>query len=157
GPMLRSAIMRVSRLRISHKLSSVQVIVISVMIVFIAALCAAALFWHSNYWQSVIGVEGLSRERIAQAAFCRAGLFIEKAQGKISELSWVELWEMTRLRSAFHCGEGRSMEASLQYSSAASEEDRAEGARIFRERCSICHGGDGLGGPNGPSLTRPQY
>jgi alcohol dehydrogenase (cytochrome c) len=84
-------------------------------------------------------------------------VFLEKAQGKISELSWVELWEMTRLRSAFHCGDGRSLEASLQYSLVASEEDRAEGARIFRERCSVCHGGDGLGGPNGPSLTRSQY
>jgi alcohol dehydrogenase (cytochrome c) len=45
----------------------------------------------------------------------------------------------------------------MQYSSYASEEDRSAGARIFRERCTGCHGVDGSGGPVGPSLTRPQY
>jgi len=39
----------------------------------------------------------------------------------------------------------------------ASEENRSAGARIFRERCTVCHGIDGSGGPIGPSLTRPQY
>ncbi|MBV8360264.1 MAG: PQQ-binding-like beta-propeller repeat protein, partial [Deltaproteobacteria bacterium] len=48
-------------------------------------------------------------------------------------------------------------EASIQYSLNASEEDRSTGGRIFRERCTACHGIDGSGGPVGPSLTRPQY
>jgi alcohol dehydrogenase (cytochrome c) len=45
----------------------------------------------------------------------------------------------------------------MQYSTYASEEDRSAGARIFRERCTGCHGVDGSGGAVGPSLTRPQY
>src|ERR1700730_4244913 len=72
-------------------------------------------------------------------------------------LSWTELWELTLPGRGFHCTEGTSLEASIQYSLNASEENRSAGARIFRERCTGCHGVDGSGGPVGPSLTRPQY
>jgi alcohol dehydrogenase (cytochrome c) len=53
--------------------------------------------------------------------------------------------------------EGRSLEASLQYTASADKRDSSEGARIFRERCTTCHGGDGSGGPHAPPLTRAQY
>jgi mono/diheme cytochrome c family protein len=46
------------------------------------------------------------------------------------------------------------MAADLQYSSAANQDDRDQGARIFRDRCTACHGTDGSGGPRGPSLSR---
>ena len=52
------------------------------------------------------------------------------------ELSWTELWELTLPGRGFHCTEGTSLEASIQYSLNASEENRSAGARIFRERCT---------------------
>ena len=52
---------------------------------------------------------------------------------------------------------GAASSSSLQFSTDASEEDRKEGARIFHERCSVCHGVDGSGTPFAPSLTRSQY
>jgi alcohol dehydrogenase (cytochrome c) len=83
---------------------------------------------------------------------------LQKAQGEIPDLSWTELWKLTTSsRRGFHCTEGRSLEASLQYSSSANESDRSEGARIFRERCTGCHGNDGSGGPHAPPLTRSEY
>ena len=68
-----------------------------------------------------------------------------------------ELWELTRPGRGFDCTEGDSLEARIQYSSIAGEDDRKAGARIFRQRCSGCHGADGSGGSVGPSLTRSQY
>src|SRR5215472_3415012 len=109
---------------------------------------AAALYWHLDVWKSAAG----------NAVSCRARLYLQKARGEVPELSWSELWEFTRPGRGFHCLEGgTSLEASIQYSTYASEEDRSAGARIFRERCTGCHGVDGSGGEVGPSLTRPQY
>jgi alcohol dehydrogenase (cytochrome c) len=124
-------------------------------IVLVAALCAALLFWHSSYWQSVAG--GVSSEKLWHAASCRARLFAQKAQGEISDLSWTELWALVQPSLGFRCIEGLSLEASVQFSSAASKDDRSEGARIFRERCAACHGSDGAGGPHAPSLARPTF
>jgi alcohol dehydrogenase (cytochrome c) len=122
---------------------------ISTGILFMSAIAAAALYWHLGHWKSASG----------NAVSCRARLYLQKARGEVPELSWSELWELTRPGRGFHCLEGgTSLEAGIQYSTyAASEEDRTAGARIFRERCTGCHGVDGSGGPVGPSLTRPQY
>ncbi len=68
-----------------------------------------------------------------------------------------ELWEMTLPGTGFHCTDGTSLEASVRFSTVASEDDRKEGGRIFRERCSVCHGVDGAGGSFAPALTRSQY
>src|SRR5215471_9759178 len=109
---------------------------------------AAALYWHLDVWKSAAG----------NAVSCRARLYLQKARGEVPELSWSELWQLTLPGRGFHCLEGgTSLEASIQYSTYASEENRSAGARIFRERCTECHGVDGSGGPVGPSLTRPQY
>jgi alcohol dehydrogenase (cytochrome c) len=120
--------------------------VISAGVLLMSTIGAAALYWHLGHWKSVAG----------NAVSCRARLYLQKAQGGIPELSWAELWELTLPGRAFRCAEGKSLEASLQYSTYASEENRSAGARIFRERCTGCHGVDGSGG-FGPSLTRPQY
>jgi len=106
---------------------------------------------------SSAGPESMSRERIWTAASCRARLYLQKAEGGIPELSWTELFELTRAGTGFHCHEGRSLENSLQYSSEASQADREAGARIFRERCTGCHGIDGSGSPHAPPLTRAGY
>ena len=122
--------------------------VISAGVLLMSTIGAAALYWHLGHWKSVAG----------NAVSCRARLYLQKARGEVPELSWSELWELTLPGRGFHCLEGgTSLEASIQYSTYASEEDRSAGARIFRERCTGCHGVDGSGGPVGPSLTRPQY
>src|SRR5215208_3986418 len=132
--------------------------VISGVIILAGTICAAALYWHLDYWKSAAGLESASNEKIWTAVSCRGRLFLQKAQGGIPDLSWTELWTLTRSRQlGFRCMEGRSLEASLQYTESVSEGDRREGARIFRERCKGCHGGDGSGGPNAPPLTRSQY
>src|SRR5271165_2482195 len=121
--------------------------VISAAVLLVSTIGAAALYWYLGHWKSVAG----------NAVSCRAQLYLQKAQGGVPELSWSELWELTLPGRGFQCIEGISLEASIQYSLDASEENRSAGARIFRERCTGCHGVDGSGGPVGPSLTRPQY
>ncbi|MGB6451360.1 MAG: PQQ-binding-like beta-propeller repeat protein, partial [Steroidobacteraceae bacterium] len=85
---------------------------------------------------------------------CRARLFVQKADGAVPEVSWTDLWAMTRLRRGFHCADASSLAADLQYSSVATQDDVQEGAHIFRERCTGCHGIHGSGGPFAPSLIR---
>ena len=122
--------------------------VISAGVLLMSTIGAAALYWHLGHWKSAAG----------NAVSCRARIYLQKARGEVPELSWSELWELTLPGRGFHCLEGgTSLEASIQYSNYASEEDRSAGARIFRERCTGCHGVDGSGGQVGPSLTRPQY
>jgi alcohol dehydrogenase (cytochrome c) len=130
---------------------------ISAAIIFIGAIGAAAFYRHLGYWKSVVNLEGVPNERIWNAVSCRARLYMQKAQGGIPEFSWTELWGLTR-PGIFHCDEGgSSLEANVQYSSNASKDDLRAGARIFRERCTGCHGSDGSGGPHAPSLTRSEY
>jgi alcohol dehydrogenase (cytochrome c) len=120
-------------------------------VIFTGTIGAASLYWQ-GYWKPVLNLQGAS-----SAVLCRARLYVQKAQGGVPELSWIELWRLTLPGMGFNCGEGRSLGASLQYSSIASESERRDGARIFRERCARCHGADGSNGPVGPSLTRSQY
>lgn len=95
-----------------------------------------------------------STARIWNAVSCRARLYLQKAEGGVSEVSWTDLWVITRLKPGFSCTEGVSLAADLQYSAVASQDDRKEGASIFHERCTGCHGKDGSGGLIGPSLIR---
>jgi alcohol dehydrogenase (cytochrome c) len=125
--------------------------------VILVSICAPILYRQPHDLNSVLGLESRSNERIWKAISCRAGLYLRKGHGEVPEISWSELWELTLPNRGFYCAEGRSFDASLQYSSIASEDDRKAGARIFHERCTGCHGNDGAGGPVGPSLTRSQY
>lgn len=126
-------------------------------VVLIGGICAGSSYWRPDHWKSFANLKGVSNERIWRAISCRARLYVQKAQGGIPELSWGELWGLTRPENGFHCVAGRSLEASLQFSAIASTSDRIEGARIFRESCTGCHGSDGSGGPHGPSLTRSHF
>ncbi len=126
-------------------------------VILIGAIAAAALYWRLESGKSIVNLGGKSNEEIWNAAECRARLYLQSALGGVPELSMTELWEMTRPGRGFNCTEGNSLEASIQYSSIASEDDRKAGARIFRERCTGCHGADGSGGSVGPPLTRSQY
>jgi alcohol dehydrogenase (cytochrome c) len=130
---------------------------ISAAVILIGTICAVALYWRLDYWKSVVNLEGVSNEKIWNAVSCRGRLYLQKVQGGVPELSWTELWGMARLRTGFYCADGHSLEATLQYSSNASEGDRRAGAHIFREHCTGCHGSDGSGGPHAPSLIRSEY
>lgn len=96
-----------------------------------------------------------SIEKMWSAMSCRAGLYVNKIEGKIPELSWADFWALSSKSGiGFICAEGRAV---LQFSSVATAGDRTMGAGIFHERCSGCHGNDGVGGSVGPSLTRSTY
>jgi alcohol dehydrogenase (cytochrome c) len=131
--------------------------IIMVAAAVLVSVCAMTWQLHLNRWKSVEGPEFASSEKIWTAISCRARLYLQKAQGKIPELSWPEVWGLSQSGSGFMCAQGSSLEAALQFSSVASAEDRKVGARIFHERCSGCHGSDGSGGSVGPSLTRSAY
>jgi alcohol dehydrogenase (cytochrome c) len=89
----------------------------------------------------------------------RAQLFLMKASGKVPELSWTELLQMSRQQGGFALGNvialGQSVDAALS-NPYTSRQDREAGGHMFRERCAVCHGPDGRGSL-GPSLARFGY
>jgi alcohol dehydrogenase (cytochrome c) len=131
--------------------------VTSAAVILIGTICAGALYWHPIHWKSLVGLESVSNEKIWESFSWRSRLYLKKARGGVPEISWTELWELTRPGSGFNWSEGRSIESALHFSSIASESDREAGARIFHERCTGCHGSDGSGGLHGPSLVRSGY
>ena len=128
-------------------------LLIALTVVIVGALGVYGLL---GYRGSDANLGGYSTGKIWSAASCRAHLYLQKAHDQIPELTWTDLWVMTRLRPGFYCVEGSSLAADLQYSSVASQDDRNEGAHIFRERCTGCHGTNGSGTPFGPSLIGSQ-
>jgi len=79
----------------------------------------------------------------------RAQLFARKAEGRVPDLSWRELWFMTRVHGGFglqgFIEQGFSLDGALE-NSFSTPGDRQIGARIFGGRCAVCHGKDGTGG-----------
>jgi alcohol dehydrogenase (cytochrome c) len=118
---------------------------------------AASLYWLQGSATSTADPALGSSGHVWSALLCREPLYLQKAKGELPDLSWAELWGLTRPGRGFVCTEGSSLESSIQYSATASEDDRKAGARIFHERCSACHGVNGSGGPFAPSLTRSAY
>jgi alcohol dehydrogenase (cytochrome c) len=97
----------------------------------------------------------LPSKRILHAMSWRAQLFFRKATGNVQDLSWIELWELSRPAGGF------GLESMIVYGESAiaavsniyvSRENQEAGA-IFNNRCAICHGANG-GGISGPPLTR---
>jgi alcohol dehydrogenase (cytochrome c) len=138
--------MRVKRLAIGALAAAVLVSAIG-----------AAVFFALGSDRPVLTLEGASHRPLFDALSCRTRLYLQKLEGEVSGISMTELWEMTLPGRGFHCTDGTSLEASVRFSTVASEEDRKAGESIFRERCSVCHGGDGSGGTFAPALTRSQY
>jgi alcohol dehydrogenase (cytochrome c) len=130
---------------------------ISAVVIVVGAIGTGALFSHLEYWKPVVNLEGASNQKIWDKVLCRAQLYLQKARGGISELSWTDLWGLTLPGTGFSCADRTSLAASLNFSAHASEDDRRAGARIFHDRCARCHGSDGSSGPVGPSLTRSDY
>jgi len=86
----------------------------------------------------------------------RAHLFARKAEGAVPDLSWRELWFMTRVRGGFglegFVRGGYSLQGAL-VNPYVTDNDHQSGARIFRERCAACHGNNGTG-ERSPALNR---
>ena len=86
----------------------------------------------------------------------RAHLFARKAEGAVPDLSWRELWFMTRVRGGFglegFVRGGYSLQGAL-VNPYVTDNDHQSGARIFRERCAACHGNNGTG-ERAPALNR---
>jgi alcohol dehydrogenase (cytochrome c) len=106
---------------------------------------------------AIVGIAAVGASLYAASTLsCRARLYLQKAEGGVPELSWIELWAMTGPGAGFDCTAGDSLEARIRFSQHASQDDRQAGAGIFGEQCAKCHSSDGSGG-FGPSLTRPEY
>ena len=89
----------------------------------------------------------------------RAKLFAEKAEGRVPDLSWRELWFMTHVRGGFGLENFVNMGFSLQgavLNHFVSRNDHESGERIFGARCAVCHGKDGTGGV-GPALNHSGF
>lgn len=88
-----------------------------------------------------------------------AQLFFKKATGKVPDLSWGELWEMTRRSGGFGLedmfGNGLTLDGALA-NPYTQTDDLAAGERIYRARCATCHGADGMG-LHAPPLNRPGF
>jgi alcohol dehydrogenase (cytochrome c) len=126
-----------------------------IIVAVAAVILAMTLLWQLRILKSDEGPRLALKDKTWTSISCRAQLYLQKAQGKVPELSWSELWRLSSQRGrGFVCAEGRPV---LQFSSIASAEDRRAGAGIFHERCAGCHGADGSGGSVGPSLTRSAY
>jgi alcohol dehydrogenase (cytochrome c) len=103
----------------------------------------------------VSGIVGFSVE----STRWRLYLIGHKLRGNVRELTWGELLRMIGPNSRYYLrpiiSEGRSVNGAIQnpYNAAA---DRDEGGKLFRTRCTMCHGQDGVG-DRGPPLNRPAY
>lgn len=93
-----------------------------------------------------------------KAATWRVALFVRKAEGAIPDLSWHELWFMMQSRGGFglegFLGQAFSLDGTV-VNPYITTEDRKNGAETFRQRCAVCHGGNGSGG-HAPALNRPR-
>jgi alcohol dehydrogenase (cytochrome c) len=79
----------------------------------------------------------------------RAHLFAHKAEGDVPDLSWRELWFMAHARGGFSLevfvNQGFSLVGAVK-NPYVTPDDSKNGKRIFRERCSVCHGNEANGG-----------
>jgi alcohol dehydrogenase (cytochrome c) len=84
-----------------------------------------------------------------EAISWRAQLFARKTEGDVPDFSWRELWFMTHVRGGFSLESfahlGFSVEGSV-VNPYVTPDDYQAGKRIFRERCSVCHGNEATGG-----------
>jgi alcohol dehydrogenase (cytochrome c) len=94
-----------------------------------------------------------------QAVRWRAKLFAEKAEWRVPELSWRELWFMTHAHGGFGMENFVNLGFSLQgavLNPFVSDSDHANGQRIFEAHCAVCHGKNGTGA-YGPALNHTGF
>jgi alcohol dehydrogenase (cytochrome c) len=125
---------------------------IAALVVTVGAIVMATFFGGSLLREH-------SNEDIWQKLSWRVKLFTLKLTGEVPEFSWNELLQMTQQQGGFGLEgmtrDGLSLEGSLLNPHVA-QDDVSTGARIFREYCALCHGGEGSGG-HGPALNHSGF
>jgi alcohol dehydrogenase (cytochrome c) len=128
--------------------------VFAVSTILVIGLGGGAYYYVADHYSKANTVTPL-----AEIISRRARVLLNKAFGKIPELSWIELWKMTTREGGFSLGMmaewGQSMDAVL-VNPYTSREDLKAGGQLFREHCARCHGADGAG-YLGPALARVGY
>jgi hypothetical protein len=72
-------------------------------VILIGAVGAAVLYWRLEFGNSNANSEGKSTEEIWSSVLCRGRLYLQKAKGEISDLSWTELWGLTLPGRGYNC------------------------------------------------------
>jgi alcohol dehydrogenase (cytochrome c) len=102
----------------------------------------------------VVVIGGLGAIASVHALRWRAMTLVDKATGQLSDIGWSDLFWMLRPGSDVYLeslADTRNPFLAIE-SPRRSKSDLDAGERLFRERCSPCHGDHGIGGPGGPSL-----
>ena len=125
-----------------------------VALIVVSGVTAAASF----YGKALMATDSLPSEQVSQKIWWRARLYASKATGGVPDLTWTELWQMTRHQGGFGLESfvlGTSLDGSIvnRYNT---DDDYEAGERIFGQSCSMCHGNDGIGS-HGPPLNRAGY
>src|SRR5579863_5410146 len=84
----------------------------------------------------------LPDEHVSQKIWWRVRLYARKATGGVPDLTWTDLWQMTRHPGGFGLekfGMGVSAGGSV-VNPYNTPEDHLAGGRIFIQRCARCHG-----------------
>jgi alcohol dehydrogenase (cytochrome c) len=124
------------------------------LIVVVGLILAVAFYSKPLKEKKLLMNEHLSDDTISHKIWWRVRVYARKATGSVPELTWTDLWQMTRQKGGF------GLEGLVDGVSAIgavanpynTREDNEAGARIFGQRCAMCHGIDGVG-RNGPSLN----
>jgi alcohol dehydrogenase (cytochrome c) len=123
-----------------------------------AILALLAVVLAAGTWFAVRLQSRLPAADAGHKVWWRAKLFSRKAIGGVPELGWSELWRMTSHEGGFGLERFVAWGSSLNYAVGNpynGEEDLEAGERMFSARCSVCHGGKGVGGGTGPALNHP--
>src|ERR1700689_4769620 len=83
-----------------------QEIAILAVAILIGTIGAAFIDWYPRSVEPILNTEDTSSQNIWNAVSCRARLYLKKAESEVSELSMMELWELTRPGRGFNCAEG---------------------------------------------------
>ncbi|MFZ3200887.1 MAG: PQQ-binding-like beta-propeller repeat protein [Candidatus Acidiferrales bacterium] len=121
-------------------------------VVVIGVIVAGAFLW-----ESFSKTHRLSSAKTSAAIAWRIKIFGLKAEGRIPELSWSELWQMTRHQGGFGLEAvvaGRDIHSSIN-NPYVTDADLQAASIIFNTRCAMCHDSDGGGGHGGPPLNHP--
>jgi alcohol dehydrogenase (cytochrome c) len=136
--------------RTARKLAWLAIIALVVVVVATAGVVVAATF----YGRSLLGQES-SIEDIWEKVSWRGRLYAQKLTGGMPDFSWNELLQMSRRQGGFGLGDmaiyGTGLEGAVR-NPHVTQNDLSAGARIFRDNCAMCHGGEGVGG-HGPALN----
>ena len=122
---------------------------IAIVVVIFTGVATAMLYAVNK------NIESRNIDRISW----RVQLYLQKAMGNVPDLSWIELFKMTRRAGGFSLQtiftRGTSLEGALAdpYTETT---DLEAGQSLFREHCAICHGANAKG-LHAPPLDRAGF